>query len=375
MSTSAIRCAGCLTAIKGREYLQCSQCNHTYDLLCANYSTKLFYGQSREGKTWICQTCRCKLPKKDNTNTPVRQPVTTETESTNDEGDISYSRVTIRGTRSQRTCGSIATHNDCAVNPEDEDREELIVNIRDQVISAIKLEIPNLLKTVIKNELAPLKNSFNELCKSVDFLSNKYDELCESVGTVTAENSQLKKTNIDLQLSVTQLSSRIDDLEQHLRENNLEIHGVPENRSENILTVVKQCASAIGHKIDDTDIVNYTRVAKQNKESKRPRAIIIKFRSVRCRDEFYSAVHRFNKSNPKEKLNTAHLGFGTANTPVYVSEHLSPTNKSLHAAARIAAKEKGYKFVWVRGGRIYVRKTPDSQYILIRNRDSLKYIV
>lgn len=375
MSTSTIKCAGCLTTIAGREYLQCSNCNLKYDLLCANYSTKLFYGQSREGKTWICQTCRSKLPKNDNSNTPVRQQVATDAEGTREENDLSFSRVTVRGARGQRTDSSIASCSDYVANPNGGDEEEFIVNIRDQVISAIKLEIPNLLKTVIKNELAPLRNSFNELCKSVDFLSNKYDELCKSVGTITEENSQLKKDNIDLQSSLTQIWSRVNDLEQHLRENNLEIHGVPENRSENILTVVKQCASAIGHKVDDTDIVNYTRVAKQDKESKRPRAIIIKFRSVRCRDEFYSAVHRFNKSNPKEKLNTAHLGFGTAKTPVYVSEHLSPTNKSLHAAARIAAKEKGYKFVWVRSGRIYVRKTPDSQYILIRNRDSLKYIV
>ncbi|XP_026331310.1 uncharacterized protein LOC113238688, partial [Hyposmocoma kahamanoa] len=194
--------------------------------------------------------------------------VATDAEGTREESDLSFSRITVRGARGgQCTDSSIASCSDYVANPDGRDEEEFIVNIRDQVISAIKLEIPNLLKTVIKNELAPLRNSFNELCKSVDFLSNKYDELCKSVVTVTEENSQLKKDNIELQSSLTQIWSRVNDLEQHLRENNLEIHGVPENRSENILTVVKQCASAIGHKVDDTDIVNYTRVAKQDKES------------------------------------------------------------------------------------------------------------
>ncbi|XP_026314577.1 uncharacterized protein LOC113226232 [Hyposmocoma kahamanoa] len=307
--------------------------------------------------------------KSGNSNTPLRQPVATDDEDAHEESDTSFSRVTVRDTRSQRTYSSVQGAE------RSEDQEELIVNIREQVIAAIKLEVPELIKTIIKNEFSPLKNDFRELCKSFDFLSGKYDELCKSISTITEENIQLKKTNLELQTSFAQLSSRVNDLEQHLRENNLEIHGVPESRSENIPSILQQCASTVGHQVGDTDIVNYTRVARQNKDSQRPRAIIVKFRSVRCRDEFYSAVHRFNKSNPKEKLNTTHLGFGTVKTPVYVSEHLSPENKSLHAAVRIAAKEKGYKFVWVRGGRIYIRKTPDSQYILIKNRDSLKYII
>lgn len=53
---------------------------------------------------------------------------------------------------------------------------------------------------------------------------------------------------------------------------------------------------------------------------------------------------------------------------------LSPTNKSLHAATRLKAKEKGYKHVWIRGGRIYIRKTDDSEYRIIRDMDSLNKI-
>ena len=59
---------------------------------------------------------------------------------------------------------------------------------------------------------------------------------------------------------------------------------------------------------------------------------------------------------------------------VYVSEHLSPANKSLHAAARLKAKELNYKFTWIRNGRIFVRKDESSEFILIRNTESLKLI-
>lgn len=119
----------------------------------------------------------------------------------------------------------------------------------------------------------------------------------------------------------------------------------------------------MGYGLKDEDIVKCTRVAKLNKESKQHRSIVVKFRNIRNRDEFYSAVHRYNKSNPHDKLHTALLGMAGERKSVYVSEHLSPSNKHLHAAARKKAKEVGYQFVWVKNGHIFVRKDIDSKYV------------
>ncbi|KAJ8704339.1 hypothetical protein PYW08_013063 [Mythimna loreyi] len=49
--------------------------------------------------------------------------------------------------------------------------------------------------------------------------------------------------------------------------------------------------------------------------------------------------------------------------------------QTLHAATRIKAKEKGYKFVWIRGGRIFLRKTDDADVKVIRDMDSLDLFV
>ncbi|KAL4718051.1 hypothetical protein ACJJTC_018528 [Scirpophaga incertulas] len=70
--------------------------------------------------------------------------------------------------------------------------------------------------------------------------------------------------------------------------------------------------------------------------------------------------------NKNEKLyNTIqHLG---DKKPVYVSEHLTPESKSLHAASRLKAKQLNYKFVWVRDGKVFVRKTESSSFILIKD--------
>ncbi|CAH2108022.1 unnamed protein product [Euphydryas editha] len=66
-----------------------------------------------------------------------------------------------------------------------------------------------------------------------------------------------------------------------------------------------------------------------------------------------------------DKLNTSHLGMAGDKKPIYVIEHLSPALKSLHAATRLKAKQKDYKFVWVKSGRIYVRKNESTEYSTI----------
>ncbi|CAG9790283.1 unnamed protein product [Diatraea saccharalis] len=70
-------CAGCLVIISGKELLKCRTCNSTYDLECANVSEKRFYSfystVSKERRTWTCPACQIKLPKHDNSGTPVRR--------------------------------------------------------------------------------------------------------------------------------------------------------------------------------------------------------------------------------------------------------------------------------------------------------------
>ncbi|CAK1584852.1 unnamed protein product [Parnassius mnemosyne] len=95
------------------------------------------------------------------------------------------------------------------------------------------------------------------------------------------------------------------------------------------------------------------------------------FNSPRTRDTFLAASIMYNKANPNEKLNSNLLGIGGAKENVYVVEHLSPTNKYLHAAARKKAKELNYKFVWVRRGRIFMRKSETSDYKYIRDLETL----
>lgn len=86
-------------------------------------------------------------------------------------------------------------------------------------------------------------------------------------------------------------------------------------------------------------------------------------------------MSKFNKQHQDAKLNTKTIGIGGAATPIFVAEHLSPENRSLHAATRLKAKALGFKFVWVRNGKIYVRKAESARPKLILNKHALDDLV
>lgn len=183
---------------------------------------------------------------------------------------------------------------------------------------------------------------------------------------------KLRVDNEHLILNVNDLTNRLGQVEQHMRECNVELNGVPEHSSESLSNTVMQLARTVDCPITEDDIQNVTRIAKINKDTNRPRAIVVKLRNVRQRDSLLAAAHKFNKNKKtQEKLNSQHLGIGGTSVPVYISEHLTPANKQLHAATRQRAKELSYKFVWVRDGRIYMRKDEYTPAKFIRGMDSL----
>lgn len=107
----------------------------------------------------------------------------------------------------------------------------------------------------------------------------------------------------------------------------------------------------------------------------RPRTVIAKLRSPRCRDDLLAAVSKYNRDHKNEKLNSSLIGIGGKKSAIFVGEHLTPERRSLYAAARLKSKEIGYKFVWVRNGKILMRKAENMPAVIITNLEYLNKLV
>lgn len=245
-------------------------------------------------------------------------------------------------------------------------REELVT-----IANKIKSEIAS----VISAELKFLKEEIGDMKESMNFMSDQFEDIRRTREEDRVLVKNLQEQNLKLESMVNEQNSRINQLEQQARSSNLEIQCVPEKRDENIMQIVADISKTIGFRLDEREVQHCTRIAKLNKTGTRPRSIVIQFSSQKTRDLFLAAAITFNKSKPnlKDKLNSGHIGFRDI-TPIFITDHLSPANKALHAATRMKAKEKGYR-VWIRNGKIFARKGFDGNFIHVRDYDSIKKII
>lgn len=248
-------------------------------------------------------------------------------------------------------------------------------NVQQDNFDQFKISLSQLRAEVtdISNKFTSFRKEFDEKSITIDFLSGCQDEQVATNNEFRQKLKKLETFNLPLQNTVSELTSRVAEMEQHSRDCNIEVQCVPESRSENLLTIVDQLLRTVSCELPELSIRATHRVAKQQPNSDRPRSIVVKMATPQTRDTVLAAVIKFNKSKKRteDKLNAAHLGFANKQ-PVYVSEHLTIANKKLHAATRITARNKGYEYVWIRNGRIFVRKNNESPSMIVRNEDFLK---
>lgn len=203
----------------------------------------------------------------------------------------------------------------------------IISTLRKEIETAMTVHLQASLKSYFENQFLDLKNTLQELKDSVQFMSNDFDDMKSELVKNKDAICHLKKKNEELKSSVSDLSVRLNLVEQHSRQDNIEMNGVPENQAENLVSTVVQLGKTISCNIQANDILSTTRVKKLDLQNNRPRSIIVKLRNARIRDEVLASVTKFNRAHVADKLNSSHLGYGGNKIPVFVSEHLSPLNK------------------------------------------------
>ncbi|XP_037299142.1 uncharacterized protein LOC119190732 [Manduca sexta] len=365
-------CAGCHMKIPNRKFIACYHCKSTYDLQCGNITDKKFNLMTAETRaTWKCHNCRNNQSKIMDIPTPVRNGQTAIT-STHYSSNSLYNTSDIKNTSKTKNSTPQEHHNSPpgSIYVTEDAMRDLFDHFKTDICKIIKQTVTE----VVVSKFIDISQQINEFKESLSFFNDKFESVMTNLRESTATIDRLQSDNAELKSTVKDLSVRLNLAEQHLRDSNVELHGIPEHRGENLVNCLTQLCTTVGAAVTENDFTQVTRVAKLDKDSTRPRTVIAKLRTPRQRDILLAAVYNFNKKNPESKLNSQNLGIGGKIFPVFVAEHLTPSNKSLHAEARKKAKESNYKYVWVRNGRIYVRKDDTCQALLIRSTESIKLI-
>eukprot|EP00102_Acyrthosiphon_pisum_P012918 XP_008182265.1 PREDICTED: uncharacterized protein LOC103309192 [Acyrthosiphon pisum] len=174
-------------------------------------------------------------------------------------------------------------------------------------------------------------NSITAPSSFVNTSSFSNDTIADLVKSVKFMSEQFDNFN-----KVSNLSKRINHLEQKSLENNVEILGVQEEKNENCV-----------------EILNNIKPILDSKEHK------------------YKLITEARKL----KLNAHNLNTEWASENIYINEQMTQSNIYIFLKARSAARELGYKFIWFKNSKIFVKKDETSKALLIGDEKALSLIV
>lgn len=236
--------------------------------------------------------------------------------------------------------------------PSDEEDDELDITVEANfvsVTSAIKVLVS--VMQDFKKSMDYQSSLFDDMIVESKKQTEKMDELNRALVVCQKENSELKSEVVDMQY-------KLNEMEQYSRNYNIEIKGVPEARNENVYDIVNKISEQLGCNNVAADIELCHRVPSNKRSPNAPPNIIVKFFARRSKERIMDGKKQ------KGELLANEIGFANSNSKIYVNEHLTSVNKNLFWLAR-NAKSMGFKFVWTKNGRIFLRKDETSRTIRV----------
>lgn len=213
-----------------------------------------------------------------------------------------------------------------------------------------------------------IKAKLNEFEESLNFYGNTIDEANKTVKSLEQKLVLMEKRLEKSENENKELKSRLRTLEVHMHEtsqkeynNKIEISGLVNKNVDSARTVQKileLCNTNQMHA--KAELVTRMGENRQEKIS-----MLVQFDS---RDDRNVVLGKIKKEKIYTKLNDVTQN-GTSS--IFINEALCPYYKKLLFEATRIKKDKKYAFLWVKDGRILLKKTADSSTIRLTCLDDL----
>lgn len=228
-------------------------------------------------------------------------------------------------------------------------------------------------KKEVFEELKSQSNQFQEFKSSLEFFSAKIDEsnkvmdeIKKQYREINRENQEYKALNAQLTQKVTTLESKVRDLEQYSRRDNIEISGLPKTAGEDERSILRDVGRAIGLEVNENSVVAVHRVPTYNKTRAPP--IVARFTTRDQRDAWIQAFKKM------KTVLACDINNRFPATKIFIGEHLTPDNKQFLRKLKDACKELNIKYVWCREGKFYVRKSEGENGVRVNSVEDLQKI-
>ena len=220
--------------------------------------------------------------------------------------------------------------------------DEKFQNINSQLVS-IKYDLTKTMEDIVNDSLSKVKYAIIE--------------------GLSAEHLKLQQKVESLKSRISTLETDCNKQDQYNRRNNLEIHGIPSNISDDILEEkVIQIFEGIDVSLNANDIEDCHCLGKSGKNN------IVRFVNRRiCKKALE------NKKDLNNKLDNAKLGFQSA-VKIFLSENLTPCNQHLAWMCKELKRARKIHSCWSSKGVVKIHRTMNERAITISHKSDIKVL-
>lgn len=197
-----------------------------------------------------------------------------------------------------------------------------------------------------------IKIIFNKL---KDFEPSIWIDMCETLQLTKDRLDAVENKLIDKDVEIAQLKEQMEKIQREESKLMIEILNVPETKEEKLEDKVIGIVAKLNISIRKEDIVSAVRI--QTKKERKP--ILIKFNRTRVREAILEAKKITEIKMEAQKI--------------YFNEHTTKEKRILFAKAKSTAKSEGWKYTWIKHGKIHVKKgdEKESKYLVINKEEDL----
>jgi hypothetical protein len=216
--------------------------------------------------------------------------------------------------------------------------------------------------------------------KLLELQNHLTDLICqqknEIIDQLQNENILLKSEIVDLRADLKKKTEDIADIEtdvinlqQYVRRNNIEIHGIPNNVNDKDLEEkVIELAGCIDVELKKEDIEACHRLPNNKKNSKANKRTIVRFVNRKSCDKLHIKKSEIKKR--PERLRE----IGLASSNLYINSNLCPYNKFLWGKCKKLFNEKLIHRFWIYNGSVFLLTDENEVKTKIDHLSTLKYI-
>uniref|UniRef100_A0A8D9ATW8 PHD-type domain-containing protein n=1 Tax=Cacopsylla melanoneura TaxID=428564 RepID=A0A8D9ATW8_9HEMI len=326
-----MECSDCNGKLpKNGNYVHCNACEGDYHYNCTTLSERSYKTMSGPKKmAWKCHECRKYKSSQESTMRMRSSTPRKKSESEEYSENESFTTVIETGDRMSRG-------NDEKVS--DKSMEKLF----DQFESKLWKKM--------SKKLTDIEEFMSFASGKIDDFTKYMKEIQKKLVAMEVEQEKMRQENMELKSKFKSLEVGVNENAQMFNRNKMEISNIPTTVTNVNEVVAKVLEKVNGEKIEekcyDIEVRKYENQVNA----------IVQFESVVQRDKIVKKKRAERTIKLGDVMNTT-----DDNHNIYINESLTPYYAKLYAEAKKLKREKNYAFIWIRDGKILLKKTEQSR--------------